>query len=300
MSEERDTRAGRPLMVSPWLRERLEELAKAVGAQLSLFDESKVSRHARGPKGGQFAPKGGGGGGGGGAKAPAKAPVKAGAKTGGKPTTAARPKAARKFTPSDEAMAYLTERHDLPEVPLVPKGDDLDALNERIAVEDALDEMRVDGRQSGHHQTRAMLSELGYDDRQVNDFLSEMWLLGAYNDARVARLEEKPLHAVLRVVGRPKGGLAAASGGEGEEGGRETADEGEDNAETPDYATTTYTDGQEAVRAGYEWARLSGKTKYAQFDQSAKVFRLLDKPPKRREHYSKMEPDGTSAYIVRE
>lgn len=47
---------GRPLMVPPWLRDLL---VKAAG-QLSLFDESKVARHAKGPKGGQFAPKGGG------------------------------------------------------------------------------------------------------------------------------------------------------------------------------------------------------------------------------------------------
>ena len=46
----------RPLMVPPWFRDLLVKAAQ----QLSLFDESKVARHAKGPKGGQFAPKGGG------------------------------------------------------------------------------------------------------------------------------------------------------------------------------------------------------------------------------------------------
>ena len=46
----------RPLLVPPWFRDLLVKAAQ----QLSLFDESKVARQPRGPKGGQFAPKGGG------------------------------------------------------------------------------------------------------------------------------------------------------------------------------------------------------------------------------------------------
>lgn len=53
----------RPLLVPPGFKARLEGLLKAVGGQLSLFDESKHPRRGKGPGGGQFAPKGGGGGG---------------------------------------------------------------------------------------------------------------------------------------------------------------------------------------------------------------------------------------------
>lgn len=52
----------RPLMVPPDVKKRIEaalDLLRKSAGQLSLFDESKVSRHAKGPKGGQFAPKGG-------------------------------------------------------------------------------------------------------------------------------------------------------------------------------------------------------------------------------------------------
>lgn len=55
----------RPLLVPPGFKARLEDLLKAVGGQLSLFDEQAHPRHGKGSeKGGQFAPKGGGGGGG--------------------------------------------------------------------------------------------------------------------------------------------------------------------------------------------------------------------------------------------
>ena len=49
---------GRPLMVSPWLKARLEELGVAME---KAFDETKHRRHPKGsPKGGKFMPKGGG------------------------------------------------------------------------------------------------------------------------------------------------------------------------------------------------------------------------------------------------
>ena len=49
---------GRPLMVPPWLKARLEELGVAME---KAFDETKHRRHPKGsPKGGKFMPKGGG------------------------------------------------------------------------------------------------------------------------------------------------------------------------------------------------------------------------------------------------
>ncbi len=193
-----DERQGRPLMVPSWLLERLEELDKAIGGQLSLFDESKVSRHGKGPKGGQFAPKGGAKGGGGGGQPKMPNPA----------TQHGRAQVARMLgqkPPVDDKGRY--QSGPLASKPTAEKQTLIAGASKRAKQFMAgLDEDKA--RQSDDFsQSRALLTSMGYSDEQQDYVLSHFESHGGYDDAEVLwNVHPDIVHDALVGAGEPAGG----------------------------------------------------------------------------------------------
>ncbi len=193
-----DERQGRPLMIPSWLLAKLEELNKAIGGQLSLFDETAHPRHGKGSsKGGQFAPKGGvkGGGGGGQPKMPNPA------------TQHGRAQVARMLgqkPPVDDKGRY--QSGPLGRKPSAEKQNLIAAAGKRAKQFMAgLDEKKAE-QSDDFSQSRALLSSMGYSDEQQDYVLSHFESHGGYDDAEVLwNVHPDIVHDALVGAGEPAG-----------------------------------------------------------------------------------------------